>query len=462
MSKIKCVLIDPTSIAVNVAENERIKEIIEKHYAYPPVGLAYIGAFLRENGIEVKIIDAKSLHLSPQLVAQMVGQEEPQFVGITVFTTQLRGALITAKEIKKVHPSVKIIVGGPHIHSQHREMLNKDDIDFCVRGEGELTMLELINTSFRGKELRKVKGISFKESNSAVINPDRPFIQDLDILPFPARDLLPNHIYKGSIGGREPDIFTTMTATRGCPFRCHFCSVPQFWPTQRRRSIGNVLDELEHIYDCYKIRFIRFTGEILTLNKKWITEFCRGMVERGLNQEIIWSCDTRANIISEEVLTNMKKANCGVIFYGIEFGNQRILDFSGKKTTLSQVRRAIKMTKEAGIIPTGNFMIGYPTETKETIEDTIAFAKELDLEEASFSIVTPFPGTRLYDYCKENDLLELSNWEEYRYFHPKKGYIKLFGLSQDELMGLYQKAHLEFYYRDIKEDIIEELAKSYH
>jgi len=153
--------------------------------------------------------------------------------------------------------------------------------------------------------------------------------------------------------------------------------------------------------------------------------------------------------VSEEMLAEMRRANCQLIFYGIEFGNQRILDFSGKGTTLAQIRSAVSITRKAGISPVGNFMLGYPTETRETIEDTIALARSLDIDHPSFSIVTPFPGTQLYDYCKENDLLRTDNWEEYNYIHPRKGVIKLRGMSNEELIDLYERARSEFYYRQI-------------
>ena len=204
---------------------------------------------------------------------------------------------------------------------------------------------------------------------------------------------------------------------------------------------------------------MRFTDETLPLNKKWTTELCRGMVERGLNEKIAWSCDSRVDTINEDILEEMAKANCQVIFYGIEFGNQRILDFAGKGTTVAQIYEAIEMTRKTGITPTGNFMIGYPTETRETIEDTIALAVGLDLDFASISIVTPFPGTELYDYCRENDLLRTNNWEEYSYFHPGEGIIKLNGLTSGELVSLYQKAYFELNYRHVSDDLKKELAQ---
>lgn len=443
-----CVLVAPPTMAVNISKEEGIKQAVEQASSYPPIGLAYIAAVLKQNGIDVNIIDAKSLRLSYNEVSEIIAKESPDLVGVSVFTTQLRSALTLCQEVKKASPATKIVLGGPHINPLHEEVIKEEFVDFCVRGEGESTMLELVDAISNGVDLKTVRGITLKEGDEIVVTPDRPFIKDLDSLPFPARELLPNHLYKGAIGLKEGS-FTLVTATRGCPFRCHFCSSPQFWSIHRRRSVANVLDELEHVCLTYKVDLVRFTDEAIVANKKWITEFCQGMGERGLNKEIAWCCDGRVDVMSEDVLEKMREANCQLIFYGIEFGNQRILDLSGKGTTLAQIHQAIDITRKAGISPVGNFMLGYPTETGETIEDTIALARSLDIDHPSFSIVTPFPGTQLYDYCKHNGLLRTGNWEEYNYIHPERGVIKLSDVTDEELMNLYEKARSEFYYRQI-------------
>ncbi len=444
----RCILINPPTIAVNIYEEDGFKEAVEQAGSYPPIGLAYIAAVLRGNGIDVKIIDAKALKTSHKEVAKMVQEEEPGLVGVTVFTTQLRSALTMCQEIKEACPTTKIVVGGPHINPLHQEVIREPFIDFCVRGEGEMTMLELMDAISDGTDFKEIKGLTFKERGEIIVNPARPFVDDLDTLPFPARDLLPNPLYHGSIG-LEKGTFTLVTATRGCPFKCHFCSTPQFWPTLRRRSVANVLDELEHVYNKYRVELVRFTDEAIVVNKKWFIELCREIVERSLNKKIAWTCDGRVGAMSEDMLLEMRRANCQLIFYGIEFGNQRILDFSGKGTTIAQIHETIAMTRRACISPVGNFMLGYPTETRETIEDTIALARSLDVDHPSFSVVTPFPGTKLYQYCKENNLLRTENWEEYNYIHPRRGVIKLDGVTDEELMNLYEEARLECYHRNI-------------
>ncbi|ODS33504.1 MAG: Radical SAM domain protein [Candidatus Scalindua rubra] len=460
MNKIKCILIDPPSLEVNISDELGLKEDKESLACSPPIGLAYIAASLRAGGFEVKIVDAKSLNMSHKETCKVVLTEKPDLVGITVFTSQLRSALITAGEIKKNLPSCKIVVGGPHVHPQHGEIIReKDFVDFCVRLEGEITVVELARALSEGGDFGGIRGLTFRDAdNKVIVNPDRPFIEDLDTLPFPARDLLHNHIYRGSIGFRERARFTYVTTSRGCPFKCRFCSISQFWPRQRRRSVENVLQEMKETYERFQIIYMKFTDEMFVLNKKWVNEFCQGMVDTGLNKKVTWSCDGRVNNVTEELLRNMKEANCAVIFYGIEFGNQKILNDSGKRTKIEDIYRAIEITKKAGISPTGNFMIGYPTETKETINDTMRLAIDLDLDFCSFSVVTPFPGSELYYYCKEKGLLKTKDWEQYNYFHPGESVIRLPDIDDDELMELYRRIQYEYYFRHMKEELTSELA----
>lgn len=454
----KCILIDPPRRAVNIVQNKIIVEATESASKFPPIGLAYLAGYLQTNGIEVQIIDAKSLNMPYPDICKIMVKEEPDIVGITVFTSNLKSSLTTCREIKKAYPPVKIVLGGAHIHPQHREVIENPYVDFCVRGEGEETLLELTEALSNGKDLEQVKGLTFKKDDNIIVTPERPFIKDLDSLPFPARNLLQNQIYQTGIGDSW-GTFTAVSASRGCPFKCHYCSVPQFWPLHRKRSVQNVLRELQEIRYKYGIKNVRFTDELITLNKKWLIEFCRGMVDQGLNKEIAWSCDSRVDTISKTLLEEMKKANCKVIFYGIEFGNQQILDFCNKGIKISQIHQAIELTKEVGITTSGNFMIGYPTETIETIEDTINLIESLKLDQGSVSIVIPFPGTQLYSYCRENDLLLTNDWDEYSYFNPQKVVIKLDGIADEDLMNLYQRAYFELVYKDISEELKREIAE---
>ncbi len=460
--RMKCLLVDPLRRAVNVVKDNVVRQAVETGSRFPPIGLAYLASSLRAHGVEVEIIDAKSMGMPHEELAELVANAQPDLVGLTVFTSNLKSALDACELIRTAYPPTKIVVGGAHVHPCHRELIEKPFIDFCVRGEGETTIVELVGALSGEGSLEQVKGLTFKAGDRVVVTPDRPFTQDLDALPFPARDLLPNHLYTARLGNR-PGRFTAVSASRGCPFHCDYCSVPRFWSALRRRSVHSVLDELAEVADVYEIGNVRFTDELITASRKWLVSLCRGMIERGLSEKIGWSCDSRVDTVSEGTLAEMKAANCQVIFYGIEFGSQRILDECGKGTKVSQIKKTIQMTKDAGIVPTGNFMIGYPTETREDIEATIHLIKALDLEFSSASVVTPFPGTALYDKCKRNGWLRSDNWEEYSYFHPQHGVIALPSIKDDlEFISLYRKAHFMTVLSAISDDLQQEVGQMLH
>jgi len=447
--RIKCILIDPPDKIPFSNQKEGVSKSTEMHEVYPPLGLLYIAAVLKENGIGVRLIEARARGLSHPEVIEEVRKENPCFVGITCLTARINSALYLALRVKEINPDIKVILGGPHVNFEHRTVINNPSVDFCVRGEGEITALELIKTALESGDLREVKGITFKENGEVIVTPDRPFVSDLDTLPFPERELLQNSVYKGS--WTEGETFSPMLATRGCPYLCQFCDAPAIWGRiHRRRSVENVLDELEEIYEKFGVRYVRFVDDLLVVNKNWTIELCRGILKRGLD-DLSWACDGRVGLMSEELLEELKNANCKVIFYGVEFGNQRILDLCKKGFTIEQVKETIEKTVKVGISSYGYFMMGYPTETVETVEDTIKLAVELALDygmdSAGFSIVTPFPGTGLYKHCKKNNMLKSSDWSRYSY-QLGKGIIKLDNITDEELANLYEKALYEFQFRE--------------
>ncbi|MCK4389578.1 MAG: cobalamin-dependent protein [Desulfobacterales bacterium] len=447
--EVKCILIDPPDQISEMGKSQQAPKATEMHEVYPPLGLAYIAGTLMDNGIDVSLIEARTRGLSHDEVIKKIEKEAPQFVGITAITARVNSALYLAQKVKEINPGIKVILGGPHIHFEHKSIIDNDSVDFCVRGEGEITCLDLIDCLLKGGDLTAIRGITFKRGNDIIVNPDRPFVKNLDTFAFPARNLLHNPAYRGL--WTEGQTFSPVLSTRGCPYQCAFCAAPRIWGRKhRRRSVENVLDELEQIYKEFGVRYIRFLDDLLIVNKEWTVDLCRGMAERGLDG-LTWACDGRVGLVSEKLLKVMEKANCLVIFYGIEFGNQRILDLCKKGFTIKQVRETIDITSRTGISSYGYFMMGYPTETVETIEDTINLAKDLalnhGLDSAGFSIVTPFPGTPLYEYCKMNDMLATSDWSQYSY-QLEKGVIKLRNITNEELNNLYERAIDEFQFRE--------------
>lgn len=448
--QIKCVLIDPPDETPDFYQKQDTHQSTEMHEVYPPLGLLYIAAVLEQNDIDVHLVEARSMGLSHDEVIEKVRKEDPDFVGITAITARINSALYLSAKVKEINPDIKVILGGPHVHFEHRNVIDNPSVDFCVRGEGEITALHLITCVSNDGNLRDIRGVTFKDKNNEVIvTPDRPFIQDLDVLPFPARGLLQSPVYKGL--WTEGVTFSPMLATRGCPYLCQFCDAPAIWGrAHRRRSVANVLDELDQIYNEFGVRYVRFVDDLLVVNKRWAIDLCKGILKRGLN-ELYWACDGRVGLMSEELLEELKRANCKVIFYGVEFGNQRILDFCKKGFTIKQVKETIEMTSKVGISSYGYFIMGYPTETIETVEDTIKLAIELSLDygmdSAGFSIVTPFPGTGLYEYCKMNNMLKSTDWSQYSY-QLGKGVIRLEHITDEELKTLYERALNEFQFKE--------------
>jgi len=237
-----------------------------------------------------------------------------------------------------------------------------------------------------------------------------------------------------------------MLTSRGCPFGCSFCASSRlfgkFW---RGRSAGNVLEEIRMIRDEYKIRNIEFIDDTFTLDKRRVEEICDGIIRERL--DVSWGASSRVDGITERLAEKMKKAGCWIIYLGIESGCQKILDEIGKRITLDQVRKAVNAIKKAGIQVLGSFIIGFPGETVEMIEKTIRFAKRLNLDWAQFSILTPYPGTPLFEYAVKNNLLLTRDWSKYTATQP---IIKLKDVTEEQLKRLFRKAYLSFYLKPKK------------
>ncbi len=423
----RLLLVNPPSLSKNLAP-------------LPPAGPAYIASFVRQQGLDVDILDATNLGLDHAQALARILSTKPDVLGISVVSGTHNSAVMLGELVPEALPDTKIVLGGPHVHFMYQQMMQDHEwIDFCVRGEGEQTTLELLSALERGAGASAIKGLVFRRNGEVVINPDRPFIKNLDRLPFPARDLLPMHVYHWRIYGftRPDDRVVTITATRGCPFHCHFCASSYLWNVQRRRSVENVLDEIGECAKEYNIGMLLFPDDLLLLNEKWAIELCQGMIERGYDR-FKWACTGRPGGVSESVLDWLQKSRCRLIMYGIEFGNQRLLDFCGKKTTLPEIEATIAGTRARGILTMGFFMLGYPTETNETIEATIKFARRLKLDFAEFNLPKALPGSPLYDYCVERDLLIDTSDENFN--TVSRQMITLENVKPEELQMLYRKA----------------------
>jgi radical SAM superfamily enzyme YgiQ (UPF0313 family) len=404
----------------------------------PPLGLAYIASMLRQNH-EVKIIDSIILNYTLRDIEKELQTFNPDVVGIASVTPSIYEAYKVAKIAKKVREDCIVVLGGPHATFMSRQTLEECKyIDIIVKGEGEETTKELIESIEKGAPLNKVRGITFREKNEIIDSEPRPFIKNIDDIPFPSRDLLPMHLYKFN-GVR----YTTMLTSRGCPFKCSFCSSSRlFGGYWRGRSPENVLEEMKIIYEEYNIKNIEFIDDTFTLDQERAEKICDGIIKQGW--DISWGASSRVDTLSKKLVEKMKKAGCWILFLGIESGSQKILDAIGKRITIEQAKEAVKIIKDAGIQVLGSFIIGFIQDTKETIKETIKFAKSLNLDYAEFSILTPYPGTPIYEYVEKNSLLLTKDWSKYTATEP---IIKIDGIPEKQLKRFFKEAYIDFYLR---------------
>jgi radical SAM superfamily enzyme YgiQ (UPF0313 family) len=368
-----------------------------------PLGLASIAAALRENGVGVAAIDAWALGLDAEAVADAVRQASPSIVGITMMSPRAPAALRVAAAVREALPEATIVAGGPHPSAVPRELLaHYPGIDAVVIGEGEITMLDVVRAVKGNAGFSAIPGVGWRDRGGTVIvNPPRPLIEDLDALPRPARDLFPQERYKITppYGMRHPS--ATMVTTRGCPYRCIYCSKSVFGSTVRARSPASVADEVEGLIRIYGVKEIKFYDDDFTLLMDRAEAICDEIVRRKL--VVSWSCTTRVNLVNEALIRKMKAAGCWLIAYGIESASQAILDRARKGFTLAQVRDAFRMTREAGIKIHGYFMAGLPGETAETLRATIRLAKELEPDTTSWGPTMVYPGTPLFDEVEKGN-----------------------------------------------------------
>lgn len=408
-----------------------------------PIGLAYIAAVLEQNDYEVTIYDAAMEgyynieHLggtkyiygsSERDIKEVIKKIDPQVVGICCFSSTLHGqTLRMAKFAKEANPNIITVTGGSHPSVVPDRLLEDENMDFCVIGEGEYIMLDLMNRLSQGKPIEDLNGIAFKSNKKIIVNSRSDYIQDLDAIPFPAWHLTDIEKYIQiekpagmRMDGRdhsEPIRFMQVFSSRGCPNHCTFCGCHAvFGHTFRTRSAKNVLDEIEILVKKYNIERIGFYDDNLTFDKKRAMELFDGIIERKFN--ITWEgcAGLQLATLDDELLEKMKESGCEWFFAPVESGNKEVLRKSRKPVNLEKIPAILAKAKELGIVTRGCYMIGFLGETHEQLQDTIDISKKLDLQESKFSIVTPYPGTEMYDECVEKGLIEKDiDFEDFSY-----------------------------------------------
>jgi radical SAM superfamily enzyme YgiQ (UPF0313 family) len=403
--------------------------------------LASIASYIRSKGKRVKIIDAPAEHISVEgfekYLKDNINNFRAKYVGFTATTMAIKNAYAMAKVIRHVYPEAKIIFGGAHCAALPDEVIAHSEVDIVVCGEGEITTDDILS----GKDSPEISGIIYKDNNKVIKNSSRERIKDLDSLPFPAYDLLPMDKYYPAKGSYKRLPAISMLTSRGCPGRCTFCN-KTLGTTMVFRSAQSLVEEIKMLVKDYGIKQIMFYDDTFTTHKENVRQFCELLLKDEV--DISWCCFSRVDFIDLDLLKLMKETGCHQIMYGIESGNQTVLNSINKNIDLDLVRKIVKLTKQAKIDVRGAFMIGNPIETRSTVLETLDFAIELNPEIAIFNITTPYPGTAMFEEAKQNNMLLTHDWDDYDLSKPV---MKLQNMSQQEIADLYHFCYKKYYFR---------------
>lgn len=366
-----------------------------------PVGLGYVASVVREAGHNVKILDINGLGYSKEKVEELIKVLEFDIVGIGGLSSTYKYVKWLARIIKKYKPNVPIVAGNMVATAYPELLLKNSDVDIAVIDEGEITFKELVWAINDGQNLKEVNGIFYKDNGDIIETPPRERISNLDSLPFPAWNLFPLENYWENLT-ESPARFglhhMMVSAVRGCPYECIFCSHP-FGRTVYTRSAESIVGEIKEVKNRYGVECINFSDDLFLVDEKHVLEFCDRMIFEKLN--IKWSISGRVNLVNDNLLRRMRKAGCVEVSYGFESGSQVMLDKIKKRVTVKQAEEAIKMTRSAGIKITGSFIFGMPGETLDTIKDTVEFIIRTRLPLYRFFYATPYPNTELYEIAKK-------------------------------------------------------------
>lgn len=389
----------------------------------PPLGVTYVAAACDAAGAKVRIFDYIVAKYSPEKLRAQLAEFNPQVAGITSVTLNFRRAAEIISQVKLIRPEIVTLMGGPHVSFMARETLDDyPGIDIIVIGEGEATLGELLPLIHERDRWEGVRGIAFRRDGRTVFTPPRELIADLDALPLPARHLLPLSRYQAL--GYSISIITG----RGCPYRCIFCVGRRMVGNKvRLRSPALVVDEIEQILS-YGITRINVADDLFVSRKARVLEVCSEIGRRGLRFD--WSAFARVNTVDRETLAAMREAGCDSVSFGVESGNQDILDRIGKRITKDMVREAVSLCKETGIIPHTSFMVGLPGETRETLAETRAFAAGLG-SLYGYHFLSPFPGTTVRDRVVDYDLEILT--EDWNRYDANSAIVRTKALTPEEM-----------------------------
>ncbi len=407
-------------------DNIQVKETI------PNISLAYLGAVLERNGFQVRLVN-------PQIGQDLfkeIKNFSPSLIGLSAYTEEIKSVAKTASKIKQDFPETKVVLGGSHASSLPVRTLKEfKGFDACVVGEGELPIVDLA----KGVNLRKIGGISFRKNSKVFLNKPSELMKSLDSLPFPAWDLFNLKSYEGLYTDHlrpfKKQLELPVSASRGCPYQCAFCY--NVSGRYRSRSAENVFEELKRDVHFLGAKRIQFVDPTFGVDKKQVIKLCSLIKESGLNKCFEWFAGTRVELASVDFMKKIKEAGCTNLFIGVESGDQAILNSFKRGVSTDGIKKVFENAQKIGLNTHASFILGLPGETVKSVKKTIEFAKKLKTKYAIFSILTPYPGTRVFD------LAESSDWD---LFGKEAGLaLKRGSLSGEELKKSQTLAYKEFY-----------------
>jgi anaerobic magnesium-protoporphyrin IX monomethyl ester cyclase len=390
-----------------------IEDVKKMVGAAPPLGMLYIATYLREKGVDVSIIDEAAQGYSLKGTVDWVKKENPDILGFSTCSSSGRKAALIAEKVKQENPDIVTVFGNFFATFNAERILKKYPfVDVIVRGEGEQTSLELAKCLEKKGDLKKVLGINFRNNGQIVSTPDRPLIKDIDSLPFPDREMLDAEYHNTTAGlVVAPKKFSGFLSSRGCVFKCRFCGCRRLarnlW---RSRSVDNILEEL-HLLSSQGYKQFLFVDDNFTLNPKRVIKLCQRLKKEKVDVEFF--AEGRVDNCSQNMLQEMERANCKMIYFGIENATQKVLDYYDKRTTPKQAEDASKKARKAGIdVIVASFILGAPNETRKEIRNTLKFAQKIRVDIPQFNILATFPGTDIWEELKMQGLVdEEKHWE---------------------------------------------------
>ena len=413
-----------------------------------PLGLAYLGSVLRKAGHSVKILDLSVLNIKNKEASNLVKRINPDLIGITALSYYFPEMVKLCNHLKTL--DIPIVLGGIHVSVLPITSFKAIRADFLIIGEGERTIVELVNSLEIGGDLSKIKGLAYKKNNKLIINERRPVIKNIDNIPFPAWDLLDLSLYNPP-NIREFNMFFNplpalpIFTSRGCPYKCKYCASTNFWGSSIRfRSVENIIEEIEYNKEKFKVTTFEIWDDNFTFSRKRLIKFCKKISEKGIKADFYLPNGIRADTINRKLIKLMKNVGFKGIILAPESGSQKILENVNKNQDLKIVREMANIIQDEGILTSAYFILGLPGETAKTALKTIRYGASLSLNGISYFIFTPLPGSELFKEWSKNVDLEEIDWKVDYFIHHKKKKKTMCELSFKDLKHFQKLGYLFF------------------